>query len=113
MAEHIHWKKTTNPNYIGSWDFDDGKDMIVKVKDVKQEIIANQQGKEEKLVMHFEGDVKPLIMNKTNMQAAEKATGTPYIDEWIGKKLQLYVTLVSAFGETTMAVRIREFAPQQ
>ena len=113
MAEHIHWKKTTNPNYIGSWDFDDGKDMIVKVKDVKQEIIANQQGKEEKLVMHFEGDVKPLIMNKTNMQAAEMATGTPYIDEWVGKKLQLYVTLVSAFGETTMAVRIREFAPQQ
>lgn len=114
MAEHIHWKKTTNPNYIGSWDFDDGKDMIVKVKDVRQELIDNQQGKkEEKLVMHFEGDVKPLIMNKTNMGATEKATGTPYIDEWIGKKLQLYVTLVSAFGETTMAVRIREFAPQQ
>ena len=57
MVEHIHWKKTTNPNYIGSWDFDDGKDMIVQVKDLRQEMIPNQSGgKEEKLVMYFEGD---------------------------------------------------------
>ena len=113
MAEHIHWRKTTNPNYIGSWDFDDGKDMIVQIKDVKQEMIQNQQGgKEEKLVMYFENGVKPLIMNKTNMAATEKATGSPYIDAWVGKKLQLYVTTVSAFGEVTMAVRIRDFSPQ-
>jgi len=112
MAEHIHWKKTTNPNYIGSWDFDDGKDMIVQVKEVKPELIQNQNGREEKLVMHFEGTVKPLILNKTNMGAIEKATGTPYLDEWIGKKLQLYVAAVSAFGEMTMAVRVRDFAPQ-
>lgn len=112
VAEHIHWKKTTNPNYIGAWDFDDGKDMIVQVKDVRTEMIQNQQGKEEKLVMHFENGVKPLILNVTNMKAAEKATKTPYIDEWIGKRLQLYVTMVAAFGDTTQAVRIREFSPQ-
>ena len=112
MAEHIHWKKTTNPNYIGSWDLDDGKDMIVQVKDLKQEMIPNPQGsKEEKLVMYFEGDVKPLIMNKTNMKAVEKATGSAYLDEWVGQKLQLYVAAVSAFGEMTMAVRVREFSP--
>ena len=112
MAEHIHWKKTTNPNYIGSWDFEDGKDLIVQVKDIKREMIQSQQGKEEKMVMYFENGVKPLILNKTNMKATEKATGTPMLDEWIGKKLQLYVAAVSAFGEMTMAVRIREFAPQ-
>ena len=54
MAEHIHWKKTTNPNYIGEWDFEDGNDKIVKVKDVKVEVIQNAQGKEEKPVMYFE-----------------------------------------------------------
>ena len=113
MAEHVHWKKTTNPTYIGSWDFDDGKDMIVQVKDLKQEMIPNQTGgREEKLVMYFENDVKPLILNKTNMKAIEKATGTAYLDEWVGKKLQLFVTAVSAFGEMTLAVRVRDFAPQ-
>lgn len=112
MAEHIHWKKTTNPNYLGAYAFDDGKDMIVQVKDVKPEMVQNQQGREEKLVLHFEGDVKPLILNSTNMKAIEKATGSAYLDEWVGKKLQLYVTMVSAFGTTTDAVRVREFAPR-
>jgi len=112
MAEHIHWKKTTNPNYLGEWDFEDGKDMIVQVKDTKVEVIQNAQGKEEKPVMYFENGVKPLILNVTNMKAIEKATGSAYMDEWVGKKLQLYITLVAAFGETTKAVRVREFAPQ-
>jgi hypothetical protein len=112
MAEHIHWKKTTNPNYLGAYAFDDGKDMIVQVKDVKMEMVQNQQGREEKNVMYFEGNIKPLILNSTNMKAIEKATGTAYLDEWVGKKLQLYVTLVSAFGTTTDAVRVREFAPR-
>ena len=109
MAEHIHWKKTTNPNYIGSWDFEDGNDKIVKVKAVEIETIQNAQGKEEKPVMYFENGVKPLILNTTNMKAISKATGSDFLDEWVGKKLQLYVTLVSAFGDTTKAVRVREF----
>jgi len=112
MAEHIHWKKTTNPDYLGAYAFDDGKDMVVQIKDVKIETVQNQQGKEEKPVMHFEGDVKPLILNTTNMKTIEKVTGSPYMDEWVGKKLRLYVTMVSAFGTTTEAVRVREFAPQ-
>ena len=112
MAEHIHWKKTTNPNYLGEWDFEEGKDIIVQVKDVVSEVIQNAQGKDEKSVMYFENGVKPLILNVTNMKAIEKATGSPYQDEWVGKKLQLYITMVAAFGETTKAVRVREFAPQ-
>lgn len=112
MAEHIHWKKTTNPNYLGEWDFEDGKDMIVKVKDVLIETIQNQQGKEDKPVMYFEGDVKPLILNTTNMKNIAKVTGKTHLDEWVGKKLQLYVAPVAAFGTTTMAVRVRDFAPQ-
>lgn len=112
MAEHIHWKKTTNPDYLGAYAFDEGKDIIVKVKDVRIETVKNAQGKEEKPVMYFEGDVKPLILNSTNMKAIERVAGTPYMDEWVGKKLQLFVTMVSAFGEMTDAVRVRGFEPK-
>jgi len=111
MAEHIHWKKTTNPNYLGAFAFEDGKDMIVTVQDVRTETIQNAQGKEDKLVAHFENGVLPLILNTTNMKTIAKVTGSAYIDEWVGKKLQLYVDLVSAFGTTTEAVRVRDFAP--
>lgn len=112
MAEHIHWKKTTNPAYLGAYAFEDGKDMIVQVKDVRIETVQNQQGKEDKPVMYFEGDTKPLILNTTNMKTIEKVTGSPYMDEWIGKKLQLGTMMVAAFGTTTDAVRVREWAPK-
>lgn len=112
MAEHIHWKKTTNPTYLGAWDFEDGKDMIVMIKDVVVEMIQNQNGREEKPVAYFEGGVKPMILNPTNMGAIAKALGTPFMDEWVGKKIQLYVTMVFAFGTNTEAVRVREFAPR-
>lgn len=112
MAEHVHWKKTTNPTYLGEWDFEPGEEMIVQVKDVRIETVTNPQGKEDKPVMYFENGIKPMVLNTTNMKVIEKAAGTPYMDEWVGKKLQLYVTMVAAFGTTTNAVRIREFCPR-
>ena len=46
------------------------------------------------------------------MKSIAKATGTPYMDEWIGKKIQLYIDpAVSAFGTVTEGVRVRDFAP--
>ena len=114
MAEHIHWKKEYNPKYLGVWDLPDGKDMIVQIKDVTHEELQNQGGKEIKPVLSFENNVKPLILSaKVNFKALQKALGTPYEDEWVGKKIQLYVDPnVIAFGEIVPAVRIREFAPE-
>lgn len=112
MAEHVHWKKTTNPTYLGSWDFEPGQDMIVQVKDVRSEMVQNAQGREEKQVLYLENGVKPMILNSTNMKLIAKATGSPYMDEWVGRKLQLYTTQVSAFGDVTEAVRVRDFSPR-
>ena len=114
MAEHIKWQKTANKKYFGSWDLpDDGKDMIVTIEDVKREMVQNQQGSEEHLVLHFKGDFKPMILNTTNKKNVAKACGTDWIDEWVGKKIQLYQEIVTAFGETGPAVRIRDFAPDK
>lgn len=114
MAEHIKWQKTANKNYMGNWDLpDDGKDIILTIEDVKEELVQNQQGQEKKPVLHFKGEFKPLILNTTNMKAIAKACGTDYMDEWVGKNIQLYVDQVPAFGTTTLAVRVRDFAPEK
>ena len=53
-----------------------------------------------------------MIMNKTNCKIIEKIYGTPYIEDWIGKKIQIYVQKgVKAFGEIVDALRIREQIP--
>lgn len=106
-----HWKKMTNTNYFGSWDLPEGKDMIVRIIEIRQEMIQNAQGREEKAVAVIEGQ-KPLILNTTNMKSIAKALGTPYVEEWAGRKIQLYTEKVAAFGEITEAVRVRDFDPE-
>ena len=108
-----HWKKLTNPDYLGAYALEDGKDMIVTIKNVSVQSITGQNGqKEDAVVCELEG-MKPMILNKTNMKRIEKVCGSPYIEDWAGHDIQLYTEMVSAFGTTTMALRVRDFVPKK
>mgnify|MGYP003312586464 CR=1 FL=1 len=132
MAELTMWKKTINKDYIGSWDLCIGadandkpiyKDMILTIKDVKQELVTDMEKvktnrnfkatkeelSKEELLIYFEEFPKPMIIHaKTNFQGLETATSTPFIERWIGKKICVYVeTGVKAFGTVTDALRIK------
>lgn len=111
MSEKTHWKKLTNPNYLGSYAFQPGEEKTVTIKDVKREIVQNQNGKEDCTVAYFVEDVKPLILNKTNADMISKVWGTPYIEDWAGKKITLKVKKVSAFGDMVDAVRVSKDRP--
>ena len=112
MAQHTHWKADFPSDYLGAQHLQEGKDMIVQIKDACKEMVMGQNGqKEEKLILKFEGDVLPMILNKTNAKRIEKVCGSPYLDEWVGKKIQLYGEMVTAFGDTALALRVREFPP--
>jgi len=106
-----HWKKLTNPNYLGSYAFQPGEEKTVTIKEVKREIVQNQNGKEDCTVAYFVEDVKPLILNKTNCDMIAKVWGTPYIEDWSGKKITLKVKKISAFGEMVDAVRVSKDRP--
>ena len=108
-----HWKKLTSPNYTGAWDFQPGEEKTVTIKEVKREIVQNQNGKEECTVAHFVDDIKPLILNKTNGSMIAKVWGTPYIEDWAGKKITLKVKKISAFGEMVDAVRVSPERPTE
>lgn len=111
--DKTHWKKLTNPNYLGAYAFQPGEEKIVTIKEVKREIVQNQNGKEECTIAYFEEDVKPLILNKTNADAIAKVWGSPYIEDWLGKKIILRVKKVSAFGEIVDAVRVAKERPTE
>lgn len=107
-----HWKKLTNPNYIGSYAFEPGEEKPVTIKTVGPEEVQNPDGgKESCIVAHFVQPEKPLILNKTNCKTIEKLAGTPDIEQWPGVGIILYVQRVKAFGELTDAVRIRPVKP--
>lgn len=108
-----HWKKLTNPAYLGAYAFEPGEEKVLTIKAINEEDILRENGEKEiKPVLYFEEDIKPLILNKTNMKAIEKANDTPYLEEWEGCPVVLCVQKVSSFGgDIVDAVRIRPIKP--
>ncbi|MBQ4187423.1 MAG: hypothetical protein II642_06035 [Firmicutes bacterium] len=114
MTTHTHWKKLTNPDYLGAYSIDDGQDLILTIRKVVQESVTGSDGKKEEcIVCYFAEDVKPMILNVTNCKAITKLTGTPFIEEWAGHKIQVGVERVKAFGDVVDALRVRKFKPKE
>ena len=109
-----HWKKLTNPLYIGAYDFNPGEEKIGTIAYVRQESVVGADGKKEDCtVAHFsEKELKPLILNVTNCKAITKLYKTPFIEEWAGKRIVMRVQPVKAFGEVVDAVRIKPEIPK-
>lgn len=108
-----HWKKTKNPNYLGSWVLQPNEELILTIKSGGMEEITNADGKKEtELVIHFTEDYKPMIVNSTNAKTISKVLKTPYVEQWIGNKIQIYARRIRAFGEDVDALRVRDFAPK-
>lgn len=107
-----HWKKLTNPDYLGAYAFSPNEEKTVTIDFVQIESVMGSNGrKEDCSVMHFRDGTKPLILNVTNSKTITKVLQTPYIEEWAGKRIVLGVDMVNAFGELTEAVRVRNKRP--
>jgi hypothetical protein len=112
-----HIDKLRNPNYLGGWDLLDanGKtvDRIVTIKEIKNEMVFQQKSQlEEQVITVFFNECKPIILNATNRKTLKKVTGTEYIEQMIGKKIQLTTKRIKAFGEFHDAIRITTNKPE-
>lgn len=114
MADKIHWRKLTNPNYLGAYSLMPGQEIVATIKRVANEMVIGPDGKKEECIVAYfiENDIKPMILNSTNCKTIQKIYKTPYIEEWQGRKIQLYVETVRAFGEMVEALRIRPSIPK-
>jgi len=113
MENLTHYKKLRNPNYIGSYELMTGGEpieLVVTIERATKEMVQNGDKKEEAMVVYLKGQ-KPMIVNATNAKAITSALGTPYVEEWSGKRITLYVARIKAFGETVDALRVRKDAP--
>lgn len=107
-----HWKKLTNPDYLGAYSLEDGKDIVLTIERVQVETVTGPEGKKEEcMVCHWAEREKPMILNSTNAKMIQKLLKTPYIEEWSGHKIQIGVEMVKAFGEIVDALRVRSFLP--
>lgn len=101
-----HFKKLMNPNYLGSWDVPEGKQLEITIIRVDKEMVTGPGGEKEECVVATLKDQKPMILNATNCKAIKKIFESPYIEDWQNKKVNVRVEKVKAFGEIHDALRI-------
>jgi hypothetical protein len=98
--------------YIGKEDlehFPGG--LIVTIAGWTKENIGVET-KEEKYVLHFKEDIKPLILKPTIGEQIAYVTGSDDLDEWKGKPIVLWVDPnVSFQGKMVGGVRVK--VPEQ
>lgn len=107
-----HWKKLTNPDYLGAYSLDEGEQRTLKIIKVSREMVQGSDGKKEECTVAFLEASKPMILNKTNCKTISKVLKTPYIEEWAGKSIIVFTEKVKAFGEVVDALRVKD-APAQ
>lgn len=104
-----HWKSLTDPNYLGAWYLEDGRDITLTIRNVQLEKVTGTDGKKDDCVVcHFYENVKPMILNVTNMRMIAKLCGTDYVEDWVGRKIQIGAEKVAAFGGVVDALRVRD-----
>lgn len=113
--EKTHYKRLKNPNYLGGWALMTGgepKNMVVEIDRANKELVQNGDKKEDAMVLHLKNQL-PIIVNSTNAKAITKALGSPFIEDWEGKRIELTVKKIKAFGDWHEALRVLDVAPKE
>jgi hypothetical protein len=91
-----------------------GQDAVVTISKVSlEELRMEDNSKERKCVIEFQGKKKKLVLNKTNMKMIGKVLKSFETDDWVGKQVALYPTTCKAFGEIVDCIRVRPNAPRK
>lgn len=102
-----HWRRLTNPNYIGSEILQPNQELKLTIEKVQKEQVKTAEGTQECIVAYFKGGSKGMIINKTNAKIITKVLDSPYIEQWVGKSIIIYSAKVRAFGEMVDALRVK------
>lgn len=114
--EKNHWREAFKSDYLSFLDIPEGQDIVVTIKELKLEHVkGKKKGENFCNIAYFEEDIKPMILNVTNSKTVMKlsGSGSDFIQDWAGTKVQIYFRSSVKFGsETVGGLRIRDFAPK-
>ena|SRR6186713_2676724 len=102
----------SNSKYLTKDDVgEDG--MILTIKGVKMETLKSDDGDEDKVILYFQEDIKPMVLNRTNSQLLGVVTGAKNAGEAKGKQVVVYNDATVSFGgRVTGGLRIKKVAGQ-
>lgn len=106
QAQHegsTHYRKVFDSPYLSSMDV--VEPITLTIAAVAQETDKTKKSKDvfntayfvEKFIRPGE-KLKPMILNATNSKAVAKLTGSPFIEDWAGARVTVYVEHGISFG---------------
>jgi hypothetical protein len=95
-------------SYLKSSDAKDAP-IVATISHVAVESVGQGADQEMKPVLHFEGQVKPMVLNKTNAVKLEQALGDES-DGWSGHKVKIRVVETSYGGKPVDGLRVEPIA---
>lgn len=110
----INLMEMVEKDFISSELLADGEERIYTIEGIREETLVNEKSKttDIKPVVYFvETDLK-LALNIVNIKTIQKIYNEARADKLVGKKIQLYRTTTSAFGQSQPCIRIRPFIPE-
>ena len=110
----INLMEMADKDFLSSELLGDGEERIYTIEGIREEVLVNEKNHTEdiKPVIYFaETDLK-LALNMANIKTIQKIYNETRADKLVGKKIQIFRTTTSAFGETKPCIRIRPFIPQ-
>lgn len=115
-----HWKNVgDNNNYLGSYSFNDVvKEVVVTIDKIESQEVTSPVGKKELCIVALFKEtevngikIKPMILNATNCKRIEELYGSPYIEDWAGKRIIIMKTMTDFAGEKVPCLRIKHEVP--
>jgi hypothetical protein len=91
---------------------DVGEDgMILTIKGMRMETLQFDDGDEDKVVLYFQENIKPMILNPTNAQLIGLATGARTAGESKGRKIVVFNDPTVSFGKKIVGgLRIKKLS---
>lgn len=114
-----HYRKAFDSPYLSSADI--VEPTVLTIHHVTLEPDRTKKTKDKFNTAHFvekflrPGEaLKPMILNATNSKAMKGLTGSPFIDDWTGVRVTVYVDPNVKFGkENVEGLRINTRAPAE
>jgi len=117
MNDKTHYRKVFKSDHLGCADLEDmleaKSNLIFQINHVNQEIGVRVAGKKiDANIAYFEEQIKPLVLNATNSKIMKSLTGSPFVEDWKGVMIQLYIDPNAKLkGEIVGGVRISPKSP--
>ncbi len=117
-VEKTHYRKAFDSPYLSSADI--VEPTVLTIEFVRLEKDRTKKTQDAFNTAHFaekeirRGEpLKPMILNATNSKTMKGLTGSPFIDDWNGVRITIYVDHNVRFGkESVEGLRISPHAPE-